>query len=62
MAFAPEDASQLAWAARALKEDPALYARLQEVGRRLAEAHDRRTLALRMLDHLNAVAHRAQRS
>lgn len=52
LAFAPEDAGELARAVRALLRDEALYRQCQAGGERLAQAFDRKTLALAMLDHL----------
>ncbi len=61
LAFAPEDAEELAGAVRCLLGDPGLRDRLSAGGRRLAEAYDRHALAARMLEALEGVVERGGR-
>jgi hypothetical protein len=52
LAYTPEDAAGLADAVRRMEADAGLYRGLQDGCARLAGAFDRRTLALKMLGHL----------
>ncbi|MCC1494839.1 glycosyltransferase family 4 protein [Cognatishimia sp. F0-27] len=54
--FTPEDAADLARKLIALRDDPALRARLRANGLVAAAAYDRKALAAGMLAHLEAVA------